>query len=51
MKKLVLVACLMTICTFMSCGNKTESNPTTNDSDTIVVDSIDSLIVDSVVSQ
>lgn len=48
MKKLVFVACFMAVSSFMACGNKTESNVSTNDTDSIVVvDSIDSIVVDS----
>ena len=48
MKKLVFMACFMTIASFMACGNKTESNVSTTDSDSIaVVDSLDSIVVDS----
>ena len=45
MKKLVFLACFMAICSFMACGNKTETNASVND--TVNADTIDSVIVDS----
>lgn len=47
MKKFVFVLCFMTMSSFMACGNKTESNQSSNDSDTVLVDSLDSTAVDS----
>lgn len=50
MKKLVFVATLMVAMSFAACGGKTASNQAATDSDSIaVVDSIDSVTVDSVV--
>ena len=48
MKKLVFAFIAMTAMTFAACGGQTASNQTTTDSDSIaVVDSIDSVVVDS----
>lgn len=50
MKKLVFIATLMVAMSFAACGGKTALNQTATDSDSIaVVDSIDSVAVDSVV--
>jgi len=50
MKKLVFVATLVVAMSFAACGGKTASNQTATDTDSIaVVDSIDSVTVDSVV--
>ena len=45
MKKIVFMACLMAISMVMACGNKTEANISTNDSDSVLVDSLDSVNV------
>lgn len=50
MKKLVFAVMAMFAMTFASCGNgKTSNAVTSNDSDTVVVDSTDSVNADSVV--
>lgn len=51
MKKLVFVACVMAVSSFIACGNKTESNDSTADSATVLVDSLDSVVADSVVTE
>ena len=49
MKKLVFAFIAMTAMTFAACGGQTASNQTVTDSDSIaVVDSIDSVVVDSI---
>jgi ABC-type Zn uptake system ZnuABC Zn-binding protein ZnuA len=52
MKKLVFAATLMVAISFAACGCQTASNQTATDSDSIaVVDSIDSISVDSIVAE
>ena len=52
MKKLVFAFIAMTAMTFAACGGQTASNETATDSDSIaVVDSIDSIVVDSIVAE
>lgn len=50
MKKLVFVACFVIVGSFMACGNKAESNASTNDGDIEAVDSVESVAVDSLES-
>ena len=50
MKKILFAFIAMTAMTFAACGGQTASNQTATDSDSIaVVDSIDSIAVDSAV--
>ena len=50
MKKLVFMFVAMTAMTFAACGGQTPSTASVNDSDSVaVVDSLDSVAVDSVV--
>lgn len=48
MKKLVLFTCMCVGLCFASCGNKATNASNQNDSDTITVDSLDSVSSDSV---
>jgi hypothetical protein len=49
MKKILFAFIAMTAMTFAACGGQTASNQTATDSDSIaVVDSIDSVVVDSI---
>jgi hypothetical protein len=48
MKKLVFIFVAMVAMTFASCGSKTHSTANQTDSDTTVVDSVDSTAADSV---
>lgn len=50
MKKLVFVACAFIAMAFAACGGQTPSTASVNDSDSVVVDSLDSIVVDSVVA-
>ena len=47
MKKLFFAVMSMVAMTFVSCGNQTTSSSNVNDSDTITVDSLNSVGVDS----
>ena len=47
MKKLFFAVMSMVAMTFASCGNQTTSSSNVNDSDTVVVDSLNSIGVDS----
>ena len=48
MKKLVFMfICSMTM-TFAACGNKTSNVATQNDTDTVAIDSVDTIAVDTV---
>lgn len=50
MKKLVLMFAMIVAVSFASCGNSTNSSASTNDSDSVVVDTVaDSISVDSAV--
>lgn len=49
MKKLVIIAFVFASMCFASCGNTNASKPVEQDSITVVVDSADSVQVDSVV--
>ena len=53
MKKLVFAFIAMVAMTFAACGGQTASNQTTTDSDSVVVDSVDSIevVVDSIVAE
>ena len=50
MKKLVFMVCAVFALSFMSCGNKTAKVAGASDSDTVTVDSLDSVATDSAVS-
>ena len=47
MKKLFFAVMSMVAMTFASCGNQTTSSSNVNDSDTVTVDSLNSVGVDS----
>ena len=47
MKKLFFAVMSMVAMTFVSCGNQTTSSSNVNDSDTVTVDSLNSVGVDS----
>ena len=47
MKKLVFAMFAFCTISFMSCGNKTNSVVSTNDTDSVVVDSLDTIVVDT----
>ena len=47
MKKLFFSVMSMVAMTFVSCGNQTTSSSNVNDSDTVTVDSLNSVGVDS----
>ena len=49
MKKLVFMFVAFVAMTFAACGGKTPATASANDSDSVVVDSLDSIAVDSVV--
>jgi hypothetical protein len=49
MKKLVFMFVAFVAMTFAACGGKTPTTASANDSDSVVVDSLDSIAVDSVV--
>lgn len=48
MKKTIFMFVAMIAMTFAACGNKTAKSASTSDSDTTVVDSVDSATADSV---
>ena len=48
MKKIVFMFVAMVAMTFAACGNKTAKSISTSDSDTTIVDSVDSATADSV---
>ena len=50
MKKLVFMFVAFVAMTFAACGGQTPSTASVNDSDSVVVDSLDSIVVDSVVA-
>lgn len=50
MKKLIFMVCAAFALSFMSCGNKTTKTAGASDSDTVTVDSLDSVATDSTVS-
>ena len=53
MKKLVFLACFMAICSFMACGNKTETNVSADSTATDTVDTVnvaDTIVSDSVIT-
>ena len=50
MKKLVFVFIATVAMTFAACGGQTAGTASVNDSDSVVVDSLDSIVVDSVVA-
>jgi hypothetical protein len=51
MKKLVFMFVAMVAMTFAACGGQTAGTASANDSDSVIVDSIDSILtVDSVVA-
>lgn len=47
MKKLIYVFMAFAAISFASCGQKTVENDATTDSDSVVVDTVDSVVVDS----
>lgn len=49
MKKLVIVFMACVAMTFASCGNQTASDASSVDTDSVAVDSLDTLVADSVV--
>ena len=49
MKKLVFVFMAVVAMTFAACGNKTAGTASVNDSDSVVVDSLDTISLDSMV--
>lgn len=50
MKKLVFMFAAFAAISFASCGSKTEAPVEANDSDSVVVDTLDSTATDSVVT-
>ena len=50
MKKLVFMFVAFVAMTFAACGGQTASTARVNDSDSVVVDSLDTIAVDSVVA-
>lgn len=48
MKKLLFVMVAMVAMSFAACGGHTDAPATVNDSDTVVVDTVDTVSVDSV---
>ena len=50
MKKLVFMACAVFALSFMSCGNQTTKSAASSDSDSVTVDTLDSVAADSVAS-
>lgn len=50
MKKLVFMFAAFAAISFASCGNKTEAPVENNDSDSVAVDSVDSVQADSAVA-
>lgn len=47
MKKLIFMVCAAFALSLMSCGNKTTKSVGASDSDTVTVDSLDSVVADS----
>ena len=50
MKKLVFMFVAFVAMTFAACGGQTPATASANDSDSVVIDSLDSIVVDSVVA-
>ena len=50
MKKLIFMVCAAFALSFMACGNRTTKAAGASDSDTVTVDSLDSVATDSAVS-
>lgn len=50
MKKIMFFAAMLAM-SMVSCGNKTDGATSAADTDTVVVDSVDSVAVDSVVAE
>jgi lipoprotein len=50
MKALIIMFTACVALTFAACGNNVKTNTTQKDSDTTVVDSVDTVTVDSVVA-
>lgn len=48
MKTILVVFAMVVAMSFASCGNSTKSAASANDSDTVVVDTVDSVNADSV---
>ncbi len=48
MKKLVFMFICSMVMTFAACGNKTTNVANQNDTDTVAIDSLDTIAVDSV---
>ena len=48
MKKLVFLFICSIAMTFAACGNKTSNVATQNDTDTVAIDSVDTIAVDTV---
>ena len=48
MKKLVFIACFMSVISFIACGSKETTAEPVSENDTVVVDSLDSIAVDSI---